>query len=74
MTKIVVTTPFIKLDSFLKLSGAVGTGGEAKIRVKSGDVLVDGEPCTMRGKKLYPGARVKLAGEEYLVVDASGAS
>ena len=71
MQKIVITTPFIKLDSFLKLCGACGTGGEAKVAVKSGDVSVDGEVCTMRGKKLYPGARVSLGGNEF-VVEAGG--
>lgn len=66
--KIPISTEFIKLDNFLKFSGAVETGGEAKIRIQDGEVLVDGEVCTMRGKKLYPGMEVALDGVSYLVV------
>jgi len=68
MEKIAISTEFIKLDSFLKLCGISGTGGEAKILVQSGNILVNGEPCTMRGKKLYPGAVVKAGREVFEVV------
>lgn len=70
MTKIEITSEFIKLDAFLKFCGAVGTGGEAKQRVASGDVLVNSEICTMRGKKLRPGDTVAVDGEEYTVAGA----
>ena len=70
MTKIEITSEFIKLDAFLKFCGAVGTGGEAKLRVAGGDVLVNGEICTMRGKKLRPGDTVAVDGEEYTVTGA----
>lgn len=65
-----VTTPYIKLDSFLKFAGAAGTGGMAKAMVLEGLVEVDGAPCRMRGKKLYPGMVVRVAetGMEYEVV------
>ncbi len=43
---------YIRLDNFLKLAGAVETGGQAKIMIQDGEVLVNGEVCTMRGKKL----------------------
>lgn len=43
---------FIRLDQLLKLSGAVQTGGHAKFAVQNGEVKVNGEVCTMRGKKL----------------------
>ena len=46
---------FIRLDDLLKLNGCVETGGQAKILIQSGGVLVDGEVCTMRGKKLRGG-------------------
>lgn len=69
--RVEITTPFIKLDAFLKFCGAAGTGGHAKILVAEGLVTVDGEPCSMRGKKLYPGAVVALEGKEYEV--AAGA-
>ena len=49
---------FIKLDSFLKFAGAVLSGGEAKELIQGGKVKVNGEVCTMRGKKIYPGDRV----------------
>ena len=55
MEKITIDTAFIKLDSLLKFAALVGTGGEAKTVIGEGMVLVNGEVCTMRGKKLYPG-------------------
>lgn len=66
--EIPISTEFIKLEAFLKFSGAVETGGEAKNRIQNGDVLVDGEVCTMRGKKLTPGMQVELDGSIYRVV------
>jgi len=65
--QIAVNPPFIKLDSFLKFAGASETGGMAKAMVLEGLVEVDGEPCLMRGKKLYPGMIVRVAGVEYEV-------
>ena len=47
MTDITITTEFIKLQDLLKLANLVGTGGEAKIVIQNGDVLVNGEVCTM---------------------------
>lgn len=61
---IAIETPFIRLDALLKLAGAVETGGQAKIRIQSGGVLVNGRPCTMRGKKLVPGDTARLADGE----------
>ncbi|MDD6024381.1 MAG: RNA-binding S4 domain-containing protein [Oscillospiraceae bacterium] len=65
--EIPITTEFIKLESFLKFAGAAETGGEAKNRIQNGEVLVDGEVCTMRGKKLLPGMTVELDGSSYTV-------
>lgn len=62
--KVEITTEFIKLDSFLKFCGACSTGGEAKNIIGDGLVLVDGEPCTMRGKKLRPGNAVTIEGAD----------
>lgn len=67
--QIKITTEFIKLDALLKFAGAVGTGGEAKEAVQSGDVTVNGEVCTMRGKKIRPGDRVELGGQIALIVE-----
>ena len=65
-----ITTPFIKLEALLKYAGLVGTGGESKIRIAEGEVLVNGEVCTVRGRKLHPGDRVELGGEVLLVAEA----
>ena len=62
MEKIAITTEYIKLDAFLKFAAAVGTGGEAKTVIADGLVGVNGETCTMRGKKLRPGDRVDFQG------------
>ncbi len=53
--KIQIKTEFIRLDSFLKFIGALSTGGEAKFAIKNKKVKVNGEICTMRGKKMYDG-------------------
>ena len=53
--KIAIRTEFIKLDSFLKYAGLAETGGQAKDAIQAGAVLVNGEVCTQRGKKLRPG-------------------
>ena len=60
---VTISTEFIKLDSLLKFAGLVNSGGEAKTLIQEGDVLVNGQVCTMRGKKLRPGDTVTL-GEE----------
>lgn len=46
---------FIRLDDLLKINGCVETGGQAKLLIQGGGVLVDGAVCTMRGKKLRGG-------------------
>jgi ribosome-associated protein len=65
-----IKTPFIKLEALLKYAGLVGTGGESKIRITEGEVLVNGQVCTQRGRKLVPGDRVELGGEILLVSEA----
>ncbi|HIX05062.1 MAG TPA: RNA-binding S4 domain-containing protein [Candidatus Fournierella pullicola] len=62
MEKILIHTEYIKLDSLLKLAGLVETGGEAKLLIQNGQVQVNGEACTMRGKKLRAGDTVTLDG------------
>ncbi|WP_394961848.1 S4 domain-containing protein YaaA [Candidatus Allofournierella merdavium] len=62
MEKILIHTEYIKLDSLLKLAGLVETGGEAKLLIQDGQVQVNGEVCTMRGKKLRAGDTVTLDG------------
>ncbi len=67
MKTIKIETEFIRLDSLLKLTGMVDTGGQAKILIQNGEVAVNGEICTMRGKKLRPGDRVAYGGKEFQV-------
>ncbi|HIX12600.1 MAG TPA: RNA-binding S4 domain-containing protein [Candidatus Anaerofilum faecale] len=62
MQQISISTEFIKLDALLKYASLAATGGEAKQMVQAGEVLVNGEVCTMRGKKLRSGDTVTAAG------------
>ena len=66
--EISIRTEFIKLDSFLKYAGVTDTGGQAKEAVLEGLVLVNGEICTMRGKKIRPGDVVEIDDLELHVV------
>ena len=65
--EIAISTEFIKLEAFLKFAGAVSTGGEAKNIIQDSLVKVNGEICTMRGKKLHPGDTVELNGRSLTV-------
>ena len=64
---VVIGTEFIKLEAALKFANAVETGGMAKADIQDGQVLVNGEVCTMRGKKLYPGDSFTYMGNSYLI-------
>jgi len=68
MTEIIIKPPFIKLEQFLKFSGACQTGGEAKNIIAESLVTVDGEVCLMRGKKLRGGEVIKFENKTYKVV------
>ena len=70
MESIQINTEFIKLDAFLKFAALVGTGGEAKLVIADGLVQVNGEVCTMRGKKLRAGDTVTFADQTLLVEQA----
>ena len=67
METIQLQTEFIKLDAFMKYAAMVGTGGEAKLVIADGLVQVNGEVCTMRGKKLRAGDTVTFADTTLLV-------
>ncbi len=56
---ITIKEEYIKLDNLLKFSGLAQTGGEAKMIIQSGQVLVNGEVCTMRGKKMRDGDKAQ---------------
>ncbi len=64
---VVIGTEFIKLESAMKLANTVPSGGSAKLEIQEGNVSVNGEVCTMRGKKLYPGDRFFFDGTGYLI-------
>ena len=64
---VVIGTEFIKLEAALKYANATESGGMAKAVIQDGLVKVNGEVCTMRGKKLYPGDKVLYAGTTYLI-------
>lgn len=66
--EIQIHTEFIKLQDLLKFAGAVETGGDAKLIIQEGRVCVNGEPCTMRGRKLRSGDKASIDGELELVV------
>ncbi|MGI6030017.1 MAG: RNA-binding S4 domain-containing protein [Eubacteriales bacterium] len=61
--KITIHSEFIRLDQLLKFAGVAESGGEAKEAILEGYLEVNGEVCTMRGKKLRPGDRVTVAGQ-----------
>ena len=69
MTHFTLQDEYIRLDDLLKLTGCVQTGGMAKVLIQSGGVMLDGEVCTMRGKKLRGGEIITVPemGEEIAV-------
>ena len=64
---VVIGTEFIKLESAMKLANMMPSGGSAKQEIQAGYVSVNGEVCTMRGKKLYPGDKFTFEGITYLI-------
>ena len=71
METITITTEFIRLQDLMKLADLVSTGGEAKVLIQDGQVTVNGEACTQRGRKLRPGDVVQYAGRTCTVAYAS---
>ena len=67
MNEISIMTEYIKLGSLLKYTGMAETGGLAKEAIKNGEVMVNGEVCTMRGKKIRSGDSVSFNGNEVTV-------
>jgi len=68
MKEIKIDTDYIKLDAFLKWSGAVSMGSEAKIVVQNGEVKLNGNVEVQRGKKLVKGDIIEFDGESYKIV------
>ena len=65
-----ITTEYIKLDAALKFSDVAQTGGHAKLLIEEERIRVNGEPCTVRGKKLYPGDTFEYKDLRFTVVKA----
>ncbi|MDY3618434.1 RNA-binding S4 domain-containing protein [Agathobaculum sp.] len=68
MTDIEISGGFIKLDALLKYANLVSSGGEAKLLIGDGQVLINGETCQMRGKKLRNGDTVTLGGQTVRII------
>ena len=64
---VVISTEFIKLQDAMKFANIVYSGGEAKQLILEEQVKVNGEICTMRGKKLRPGDKFEFMGQTYLI-------
>lgn len=64
-----ITTEFIKLQDAMKYANAVYSGGEAKVLIQEGQVQVNGQVCTMRGKKLRPGDTFSFHGSVYTITE-----
>ena len=62
MERITVNAEYIRLDNLMKFSGLCDTGGRAKYLIQNGEVKLNGEVCTMRGKKIRGGDRVEYQG------------
>lgn len=68
MEAVVINDDFIKLGQLLKLANMVSSGVEAKIVIQNGDVKVNGEVDTRRGKKIYPQDVVEYKGQQVTVI------
>ena len=67
LKKLSIDTEYIKLEAALKFAALVATGGEAKAVIAEGMVKVNGEVCTMRGKKLRDGDVFGFNGDSYQI-------
>ena len=70
-TEVTISTEYIKLQDAMKLANVVYSGGEAKQFILDGGVEVNGEVCTMRGKKLRPGDSFRFNGQSYRITHAA---
>lgn len=66
MEKVYFHTEFVKLQQLMKLADVVGQGSDAKMLIQEGYVKLNGEVCTMRGKKVYDGDVMEFEGEQFL--------
>lgn len=68
MQEIKIDTDFIKLDSFMKWAGIVGSGSDAKMLILDGEVKLNGEVVTQRGKKIFKGDCIEFQDELYKII------
>ncbi len=66
--EISIKEEYIKLDSAMKLADMVVTGGHAKMVIQEGEVKVNGEVCTLRGKKLRKGDKVEFENTGFVII------
>lgn len=71
INEVLIKGEYIRLDDLLKYEGMVETGGHAKFVIQNGEVTLNGEVCTMRGKKLREGDLIEYDGEKFLVKGGS---
>ncbi|MCM3635628.1 S4 domain-containing protein YaaA [Paenibacillus camelliae] len=71
MKEIEISTEYIALGPFLKLSDCISTGGQAKFFLQETQVLINGEPDQRRGRKLYPGDKVEVKGYGTFIIVSS---
>ncbi|MBQ6498803.1 MAG: RNA-binding S4 domain-containing protein [Ruminococcus sp.] len=62
MEIIKIDEEYIRLDNLMKFAGMCNSGGRAKFLIQGGEVKLNGEICTMRGKKIRPGDKVEYDG------------
>jgi ribosome-associated protein len=67
---VLITSEFIRLDALLKFAALAETGGEAKLMIQEGEVIVNGEVCLQRGKKIRPGDVVRLKNVALIIKNA----
>ena len=68
LREVAITTEFIKLEALLNFEGLCGTGGEANEVIQDGQVKVNGQVCTMRGRKLRSGDEAEMDGVRLKIV------
>ena len=73
MTEIPIRTEMIRLGQLLKLAAVVESGSEAKARIQAGEVLVNNEVETRRGRQLHPGDQIQIGQEHLCIVGGSQA-
>ena len=67
MKPIKITTDYIELQMLLKLESIISSGGQAKYFLKENEVYVNNELENRRGRKLYPGDKIKVLNQEFII-------